>query len=196
MGQSISSNQVPDDDATRAALEGLLTRFVNSWVEQSGTLPTQSHDPRWISPCQVGEPNADGVIQWRPVPRLDAASFDGVEHALETPIHPSIKAFFGAFWCDCFTAKTEDGGLTLIQAWNAEDFDRLCENILGHALSLRRARLPLTVFIACTDEEELNLSIDNASGRVVLERPGEPPLRNIDDSLPGFLRRLVPVVDR
>jgi SecY interacting protein Syd len=72
----------------------------------------------------------------------------------------------------------------------------LCENILGHALAKRHAKIPLTVFIACTDEGEFMLSVDNETGEVVLENPGEAPVRVIEASLPKFLQRLQPVVTR
>lgn len=182
-----------DSDPTKAALGQVLARFVALCRERTGGLPVQVHDPRWPSPCQVGGPSMDGTIRWQPVERGAAASFDGVERALETAIHPSIKAFYGSFWCDSFEAETADGGLTLIQVWNDADFDRLCENILGHAFAKQRIKAPLTVFFACTDEDELMLSVDNTSGRVVLENPGQHPLRDVADSLPAFLAQVTPV---
>ena len=54
-------------------------------------------------------------------------------------------------------------------------------------------RAPFTVFFACTEpESELFLSVDNASGEVVLEAPGAKPLRTVAPSLTVFLRGLDP----
>ena len=175
------------------ALGRLFQRYVDHCQRINGTLPTQSHDPAWVSPCQVGEPDADGMIQWQPTKRSRSADFGGLEHALEVEIHPDIKSFYGCYWADVMKLETREGGLTLIQIWNEADFDRLVENILGHAMAKQRIKAPLTVFIATTDEGEHMLSVDNASGRVVLEEPGSLPAREVSPSLAQFLDRLSPV---
>lgn len=91
--------------------------------------------------------------------------------------------------------KAAEGGVTLIQVWNEDDFDRLAENILGHAIAKQRIKAPLTIFIACTDEGELMLSVENDTGRVVLEEPGSEPIREISPSVAEFLERLDPVCE-
>ena len=175
------------------ALGRLLQRYVDHFQRVNGTLPTQLHDPAWVSPCQVGEPDADGMIQWQPRKRSPGADFGGLEHALEVEIHPDIKSFYGCYWADVMKLEAQEGGLTLIQIWNEDDFDRLVGNVLGHAMAKQRIKAPLTVFIATTDEGEDMLSVENASGRVVLEEPGSLPIREISPSLAQFLDRLSPV---
>ena len=88
-----------------------------------------------------------------------------------------------------------EGGVTLIQIWNDRDFDRLVENTLGHAMAKQRIKAPLTLFIASTDEGELMLSVENDTGRVVLEEPGSLPIRDVSASLAEFLDRLQPRAD-
>lgn len=159
----------------------------------TGALPAEKHDPRWLSPCQVGEPGADGTIRWRPRARDTQADFSGLERALETEIHPDIKHFYASYWSGSLALEADEGGLTLIQLWNDDDFDRLIENILGHAMAKQRVDAPLTIFIACTDEGDLILSVDNATGCVVLEEPGSHPIKEVAQSLAEFLDRLRPV---
>jgi SecY interacting protein Syd len=60
-------------------------------------------------------------------------------------------------------------------------------------MAKQRIHAPLTIFIACTDENELMLSVDNETGCVVLEEPGSQPIREISPSLEEFLDRLQPV---
>ena len=156
----------------------------------TGSLPTQPHDPRWPSPCQVGDAQADGTIRWQPRERDTEADFSGLEHALDVELHPDIKCFYGSYWSGSLALEADEGGLTLIQIWNDDDFDRLVENILGHALAKQRARAPLTIFIACTDEDDFILSVDNATGCVVLEEPGKRPIKEVSPSLAEFLDRL------
>jgi SecY interacting protein Syd len=122
-----------------------------------------------------------------------ADDFAGLERALETTIHDDIKAYYGAFWSGGLEATARDGHVSLILLWNPSDAERLVENLIGHALAKRRARSPLTVFFACTEpDSDLFLSVDNATGEVVLEAPGAKPLRTVAPSLTVFLRRLLP----
>ena len=181
---------------TEAALGRLIERYIALCHQQLDSLPIQAYDPAWISPCQVGEPDAQGMIYWQPVARTTEADFSGLERALETEIHPDIKSFYGSFWCEALDAKAEEGGFTLIQVWNPDDFDRLAENILGHAFVKQRINAPLTIFFACTDEDDFILSVENDTGKVVLENPGDLPIREVASSLPEFLNRVEPVVKR
>ena len=175
-------------------LASLLERYVALHQAARGTLPRQPYEPDWPSPCQVGPPDAAGWIAWRPVRRKPPADFSGLERALEAPLHPNLAAYFGRFWSDVVPGRTAEGGVSLIQIWNEQDFERLIENLLGHALAKARARAPLTLFFATTDEDERFLSVDNASGRVLLEIPGEPPVREVAPDLDAFLARVEPVL--
>lgn len=172
-------------------LERILEQFVS--LPRAGGLPRQPFEAEWPSPCQVGEPDAQGLIAWRPRRRDTPPDWSGLERALEVPVHPDVAAFYGTFWSDAIPVRAEEGGATLIQVWNERDFERLVENLLGHALQKARRRDPLTLFVACTDEGDLMLSVDNATGAVVLEQPGTAPQREVAPSLADLLARLEPV---
>ena len=130
------------------------------------------------------------MIFWRPVEQDPPADFSGLERALEVPIHPDLQAWYGSFWCDTFEVRAQEGRVALLQVWNRDDFDRLVANLIGHALEKRRSKAPLTLFFACTDQDEYFLSLDNRSGQVLLERPGSRPEKQVADSLAEFLQRL------
>ena len=137
------------------------------------------------------------MITWRPIKREQQADFSGLEYALETTLHGDIKHYYGSFWSDGLAADCDEGEVNLILIWNEDDFQRLIGNIIGHALAKRRAKQPLTVFFACTEaDSELFLSVDNNSGRVLLEQPGAPPLREVASSLSEFIAHLHPAVER
>jgi SecY interacting protein Syd len=177
-------------------VDDALATFVEQYVEQYPQL-IDPFDPQWRSPCEVSEPfhgaGGDLQIEWRPLRRAFADDFAGLERALGQPIHPDIKAYYGAFWSGGLEATAADGHVSLILLWNPADAERLIENLIGHALAKRRVRAPFTVFFACTEpESELFLSVDNASGEVVVEAPGSKPLRTVARSLTVFLRGLVP----
>ena len=173
-----------------------LTRFVASYLESYPTL-LEPYDAEWRSPCETGSPflcNETRVVPWRPLRRnVVHNDFGGLENALETEIHPDIKAYYGAYWSGGLEASAPDGHVSLLFLWNPEDIDRLIENLIGHAMAKQRAKAPYTVFFACTEpESDLFLSVDNESGAIVLDRPGYGAIRQVCDSLAEFLGTLTP----
>ena len=178
----------PAPGAVAAALE----RFFARLEERCPRLEVE-HDARWPSPCLLDDP-ADGErAGWRPVRRRPPGDLTGLERALEQPLHPDVTTFFTSWWSGCVQVRASEGEAVLIQVWNEEDFARLQANLIGHALAKSRAGLPLTAFVACTDEGDLTLSVDNATGEIVLENPGEAPLRVVAGSLGELLDRLEPI---
>ena len=174
------------------ALAGFVARYLKAFPELY-----EVYDPHWRSPCETGDPEtwADGTVAvpWQPVRRRYAEDFAGLENALETTIHADIKAYYGGYWSGGLEAQAEEGHVSLIFLWNQSDAQRLVENLIGHAMAKQRARVPFSVFFACTEaDSELFLSVDNESGRVLLERPGYKPMREVAESLSGFLGTLKP----
>jgi len=148
-------------------------------------------DPEWRSPCEfetIGDRS-----HWRPIEQAKTLSFAGLANAAEVPIHPDIQHYYSSFWAGSLQGKTDEGPLSLIQLWNEEDFERLITNLVGHLFMKMRSKQPFTVFFATTEEDsELFLSIDNTTGRVLLEEPGKPPLREVETDIAAFLNRLEP----
>ena len=152
------------------------------------------YDPEWRSDCEFSVLPEQGISRWRPAPQSPRVDFSGLANAVEQPIHEDICAFYGSFWSGHFEAESQEGHVSLIQLWNPEDFDRLIANLIGHLLSKQRARQGFTVFVANTEpDSQLFLSIDNESGRVLLEEPGRAPIRVVEDNIATFLDRLTPL---
>lgn len=182
------------------SVQTALTHFVAHYEKTYPEL-TEIFDPEWRSPCETGEPyrDSEGVVRvpWRPLPRSlqvpEMHDFEGLENALETEIHPDIKAYYGSFWSGGLEAEAPQGHVSLILLWNEEDASRLIENLIGHALAKRRARSPLSIFFACTEQDsDLFLSVDNATGNVLIEKPGHKPVDVVAESLASFIDSLVP----
>lgn len=152
-------------------------------------------DPAWRSDCEVHSTSA--TTWWRPAPQVPQVDFSGIEHALETQLHPDIIAYYSTYWAGTLEAYSDEGPVSLIQLWNPEDFERLRANLIGHALAKHRRRLPLTIFFANTEPDaELFLSLDNQTGEVLLEEPSKPPQRVVEACLADFLARLKPTARR
>lgn len=179
--------------ATRARLEEFVDHYLKTWPEL-----TAAWDPDWRSACELGPPYtaagaSDRLVRWRPLPRPPANDFAGLAHALDTPIHPDIRAYYEAFWSGHLEAEAPEGHVSLLLLWNDADVDRLIENLIGHALAQRRSRSGLSLFFGCTEpESDLFLTVRNDTGEVQLERPGYRPIRTVAPSLASFLERLVP----
>lgn len=149
----------------------------------------------FITDISEKSPCVDDNRQWRPVPQSTPVDFRGLANALETEIHPDICTFYSSFWSGSLETTSQEGHVSLIQMWNQGDFDRLIENFIGHALMKRQQKLPLTLFFATTEpDSELFLSLDNATGEVLLEEPARPPKKIVDNDLSTFLNRLTPVL--
>ncbi len=175
-----------------AALDAFVARYLERYPSLEDVF-----DPQWRSPCETGEPYAaDGEhrVPWRPLRRPEGADdFAGLERALELTVHPDVKAYYGRYWSGGLEAEAPDGHVSLLLLWNPEDAERLVENLIGHALAQRRSRNPFSIFFACTEaDSELFLSVENESGRVLLEAPGRKPLRVVAESLAEFLATLTP----
>jgi len=175
------------------SLDALVERYLNAFPR----LTTQ-FDPAWRSQAERGEAfgeagSGEQRIQWQPTLREPCNDFAGLERALETPIHPDIVDYYGRYWGQNLECTSREGHVSLILLWNQEDIDRLIENLIGHSLSQKRSRSPFSIFFANTEpDSDYFLSVQNTSGRVVLERPGRKPVREVAPTLAAFLARLDP----
>jgi SecY interacting protein Syd len=177
-----------------------LEQFVSHYQNTYPTL-TEVYDPEWRSPCQSADPYNDdeGVLRvpWQPLKRgLDTTinhDFAGLENALEVTIHADIKAYYGSFWSGGLEAEAPQGHVSLILLWNHPDAERLIANLIGHAMAKKRQRAAMSVFFACTEiDSEMFLSVENNTGQVLLEKPGQKSVEVVAEDLATFLDTLVP----
>lgn len=196
MGSRTSGGQWLMNVSEPGRVEAALDRFVADSLARYPRLEDY-FDPDWRSPCELGEPYLDAQgsrrVAWQPLRRSGADDFSGLERALELNIHPDIKSYYQRYWSGGLEAEAADGHVSLLLLWNPADGERLVENLIGHALAKRRARQPFSVFFACTEpDSDLFLTIENDTGRVLLEAPGRKPLRMVADCLGAFLETLTP----
>lgn len=178
-------------------VEQALDRFIQASIKQMQppNLPRIEQDPQWPSLCYRGEPDAEGRVGWQPTRQaLGSDMFERLELALETPVHPDIKAYYQRYWSDPLPARSPQGQLNLLFVWNEEDYERLRANLIGHALGRIKLKQPLSLFFGCTYPEEYVLAIDNSSGQVILEQPGKKSRDPVAASLAEFLDLLQPTV--
>lgn len=179
------------------ALLESLDRFVRDYQTLQEPLgwPCLPWESEWQSPCLIRDADEGVEVPWRPVANESGTDmFERLAEALDTPIHPDLALYYSRYWSDPIYAQHADGELSLLFAWNPQEFERLRANLIGHALNKRRMRQPLTLFFACTepDAEEF-ISLMNDDGAVWLEAPGKAPLRKLADSLEEFLDSIKPL---
>ena len=169
-----------------------LEKFVKLALDnQKGRLFRRPFDNEWRSLCERYQEK--NFSYWSPVKQEVPISFAGLENALEIEIHPDIKEYYGTFWSGSLEADSSEGPLSLIQLWNEKDYDRLIANLIGHSLNKKKSGSPFTVFFATTDpQSEYFLSIENSTGKIVLEEPTSKKIREIESGINTFLERIAP----
>ncbi len=189
--------------STNKTLSQLLQQFANTYIEtyqsEHGHLPIIECDEQWLSACEKEKLNAKEAY-WQPAVIKNIAensneplTFSNVESALELTLHPDIKTYFTTMYSESLDAKCDEGQLSLLFVWNYDDFQRLQENIIGHILMKQKLKQPETIFFAVTDEEDIIVSLDNASGEVWVERVGCKAHKKLSNSLADFIEEITPV---
>jgi len=192
-----SSNQ--SNEHLIQILQQFSEQYITAYQQTHGCLPTIEHDEEWLSPCEQHttkqKPAPQGEVYWQPIAieKSEELSFENVESALELTLHDDIKKYFTLLYSESLEAQCGEGGLSLLFAWNKDDFQRLQENLIGHILMKRRLKQRETIFFAVTDEEDTIISLDNESGAVWVERVGCKPHKQLNDSLAEFISQLTPI---
>jgi SecY interacting protein Syd len=172
------------------ALNRIHQQFFSLSLDHDPKVP---YDKDWLSPCLKDFiPDVDQkMISWRPVKWGDKSVFESLESALELRFHSDILSFYTSYWSEGFWGHYQGYEMSLIQVWNEDDLDMLKQNLLGHAFATRKNKVSFTLFIGCTDDDVV-VSLDNATGKVGLERPGAPQHKILSDSLETFLSLFEP----
>lgn len=175
-------------------VETALDAFMRSFLDIHPILPTLPYNTDWPSECYQSRGKEGDSVEWKPVlQNIPSNMFQRLEEALDERIHPDIVDYYCRYWSDPLPASCSEGDLSLIQVWNEEDMERLRGNLVGHALSKRQQKRPLTFFFACAEpDEDYFISVDNFSGEVLLELPGKPPIRKLANTLAEFIESLTP----
>ena len=198
-----SSNQL--NDSLIQVLQQFSQQYITDYQQANTCLPTVEQDDDWPSPCEQRLTVEDktkqttlpeGNVYWQPtvITKDDELSFDNIESALDLVLHNDIKTYFTALYSESLDAICDEGELTLLFAWNKNDFERLQENLIGHILMKQKLKQQETIFFAVTDEEDMIISVDNASGEVWVEQVGCKPHKKLSDSLALFISQLTPVI--
>ncbi|OCQ18434.1 SecY-interacting protein [Pseudoalteromonas luteoviolacea] len=171
-------------------MAALHKRYASSTQQNLGHLPLIQHDADYPSPCEIGQPDAQGQIQWQAISRTPTQNLDDLAKALETEFPAALHAFYGVMFGGNILTQFDGNDVELLQVWNDEDFINLQQNITGHVLMKRRLKQDDTVFIGLTEKEDLLITVKLKTGEVCLEYVGKPPHHVLAASLEEFIKSL------
>jgi len=143
------------------------------------------------SPCRY---HLGQVQYWNYVPRPEPQNLHAIAEALDCPFHADIDDYYGYGFGGEMKASFRGLAVSLVQPWNEDDFVHLQENLVAHVLMLRRLKLPVTLFLGTVCHNDLRvISLDNATGAVILEQLGKQQRWILAPSLAEFLHQLSPL---
>lgn len=171
---------------------------------QQAYLDCLGESPRYyaqgeVSDCIItldGQAQEAGVdpVYWQDVKREQAANFDNVAHAMSIDLHPDINEFYGHVFAAPLQFDAEFGEGELLQSWNEQDFEYLQQNIIGHLMMKSKLKQPATWFIGILGDGDVMLTVNNESGVVCKEIPGEEQSEELAPSLETFIQMLRPKI--
>lgn len=187
------------------AIDVFIKKYIDLMAETDTQLMVE-FDSDWCSPClNISKQNGDLFFQngqevkegqellWRPVLQTVNNTMDNIASALTLEIPSELSILFTRYYSLDIPAKTSRGELSLIQAWNQHDFERLQGNLIAHVLMKRRLKQAETLFFAATDDDDFIISLDCASGQVMLEQIGLTPKEVLAKTLTEFIQGLTPI---
>ena len=124
---------------TSRALRQLFERYLTSIQEVSGSLPITEHDAAVYSPCELGAPDADGTVSWRPVQRKPRSDLAMLAREADVVLPDSLRDWLGAWWCLPIEATLFNDPMVLLGITGPDD-ERIVANRWASHVAARRAR--------------------------------------------------------
>lgn len=178
-----------------SALEIFINQYLKAYEEALSELP-RYYPLGEDSACIQGHFNkdTDQAVYFSPFRRKSSSDFSNVEKALEITLHPDINQYYGEYFSAPLMFTSPWGEGELLQAWNQQDFEYLQQNVIGHLMMKQKLKQQATWFIGVLGDGDEMLTVDNESGSVWIEIPGDKPKQKLADSLAEFIRSISPRV--
>lgn len=166
-----------------------LIEFTTRWLNQFDYAPQSEELHAIPSPCILKTKQL--TVFWQPFALQPPRDLSIVEEVVGITLHPSSHIFYGTQYAGNMTAKFADIKLTLIQAWNDDDFSNLEQNLIAHLSQQKKLKRVPTIFIAATDESTEIISLNNLTGEIVKEDLITGELTTLTQDLTSFLNKLI-----
>ncbi|MFI3246672.1 MAG: SecY-interacting protein [Ferrimonas sp.] len=166
-----------------------LNDFLQAYQRAWQPLPQTEHDED--GPALVRR-NEDGIALWQAAQQIPTQDFANVAEALALTLHEDVGHFYGQWYAGSLYFQAAFGRGELLQVWNDDDRQRLQQNLIGHLLMKRKLKQAPTIFLGVLGEGEEMIVLDNDSGSIWLEIPGERPHQQLAPTLRQFFQQLTP----
>lgn len=177
---------------TEIALQQFTQRYITTWQRQTHNFPRSEELYGIDSPCIV-RTDAE-AIYWQAERQQPSKTLHIAETLINITIRPELHQFYGLQYAGDMHAQWQNQALTLIQAWNGEDFKRLEQNLIAHLQMQKRLKRQPTPFIASTPQDTQIIAVNNVTGEVGLEELISGEITVLCGDLPQFLSQLQVVV--
>jgi len=165
-------------------------RYIDIWQNTFNHNPKSSELYGVPSPCITD--TIDLAIFWLPI-QPNPYTLKIVEDVVNIRIHDNAHLFYGTQYAGDMQAKFSHLSLSLIQVWSDDDFLRLEQNIIAHLMMQKRLKRQPSIFIATTDDETEIVTIDNQTGKIMLEKLITNETEVLTNDLDTFLSGLNPI---
>ena len=166
-----------------------LIEFTTRWLNQFDYAPQSEELHAIPSPCILKTEQL--TVFWQPFALQPPRDLSIVEEVVGITLHPSSHIFYGTQYAGNMRAKFADIKLTLIQAWNDDDFSNLEQNLIAHLSQQKKLKRVPTIFIAATNESTEIISLNNLTGEIVKEDLITGELTTLTQDLTSFLNKLI-----
>jgi len=165
--------------------------YIDTWHNATNHNPKINGLYGLPSPCITS--TIDLAIFWLPI-QPSPYTLKIVEEVVNIRIHDDAHLFYGTQYAADMQAKFHHLSLSLIQVWSDDDFSRLEQNIIAHLMMQKKLKRRPSIFIATTDDETEIITIDNQTGKIILEKLITNETEVLADDLNVFLKSLKPII--
>lgn len=175
-------------------LDNTLTQFTQRYVDL--WQKTFNHEPKSTELYGISSPcitmTNDKAVFWLPV-MATHFSLNIVEQVMNITLHTDAHLYYETQYAGDMSAQWDNLTLTLIQVWNDEDFSRLEQNLIAHLTMQKKLKRQPSIFIGTTDDATKIITIDNLTGKIILDNLVENQLHILANDLNSFLSQLKPI---
>ncbi|MWP61229.1 SecY-interacting protein [Gilliamella sp. Pas-s25] len=166
-----------------------LLNFTTRWINQFNFAPASEELHAIPSPCILKTQQL--TVYWQPFLLEPPRELTIAEQIIGITLHASAHFFYGTQYAGNMTAQFTNIHLTLIQAWNDDDFATLEQNLIAHLSQQKKLKRIPTIFIASTNESTEIIAINNLTGEIVKEDLITGELTVLAHNLTIFLDKLI-----
>lgn len=169
-------------------MRAYFDRLIAAWEAAGEGLPRVPWDPDADPLLWQSEPDENEYVTWRPLPKTERHDVAAAAPDL-APLHPSLDAYFNAWWFAALEGRLGDYGITLLPVLPGRELDTFLAQARGYAEAHdgRLDHVPIGI-----EFDGLQVVVDNRTGEVAIEDWERGTFTVIAAGLEDLIARLEP----